>query len=171
MSKRELKKYVNQLSKEQLEEQILEMYDKFLPVKTYYNFVFNPDEAKLIREAKFKISSEFFPVCKKRPKMRRSISQKYIKHFMSLGVDSYLIADLMLYSIEIAQTLFAERTITQQAFFKGMLSSFQQAIRFMIDKGILFEFIPRVEAIKERAIQQAWQNQFEFIAIIERLDY
>ena len=171
MSKRELKKYVNQLSKEQLEEQILEMYDKFLPVKTYYNFVFNPDEAKLIREAKFKISSEFFPVGKKRPKMRRSISQKYIKHFMSLGVDSYLIADLMLYSIEIAQTLFAERTITQQAFFKGMLSSFQQAIRFMIDKGILFEFIPRVEAIKERTIQQAWQNQFEFITIIERLDY
>jgi hypothetical protein len=171
MSKRELKKYVNQLSKEQLEEQILEMYDKFLPVKTYYNFVFNPDEAKLIRGAKFKISSEFFPVGKKRPKMRRSISQKYIKHFMSLGVDSYLIADLMLYSIEIAQTLFADRTITQQAFFKGMLSSFQQAIRFMIDKGILFEFIPRVEAIKERAIQQAWQNQFEFIAIMERLDY
>jgi hypothetical protein len=41
----------------------------------------------------------------------------------------------------------------------------------MIDKGILFEFIPRVEAIKERAIQQAWQNQFEFIPIIERLDY
>ena len=171
MSKRDLKKYLSELNKEQLEEQIIDLYEKFNPVKVYYNFVFNPDEAKLIREAKFKISSEFFPVSKKRPKMRRSISQKYIKHFMSLGVDSYLIADLMLYSIEIAQTLFAERTITQQAFFKGMLSSFQQAIRFMIDKGILFEFIPRVEAIKERTVQQAWQNQFEFIAIVERLDY
>ena len=44
MSKRELKKYVAQLTKEQLEEQVMELYEKFSPVKVYYNFVFNPKE-------------------------------------------------------------------------------------------------------------------------------
>jgi hypothetical protein len=50
MSKRDLKKYVNELTKEQLEEQILELYEKFSPVKVYYNFVFNPQEEKLLQE-------------------------------------------------------------------------------------------------------------------------
>ncbi|WP_396179780.1 DUF6155 family protein, partial [Flavobacterium sp.] len=51
MSKRDLKKYVTELSKEQIEEQIIELYLKFPEVKTYYDFVFNPNEEKLLREA------------------------------------------------------------------------------------------------------------------------
>jgi hypothetical protein len=34
-----------------------------------------------------------------------------------------------------------------------MLSSYEQAIRFMIEKGILNEFQNRVEAIKEETIR------------------
>ena len=34
MSKRDLKKYLNELNKEQLEEQIITLYDKFPAVKT-----------------------------------------------------------------------------------------------------------------------------------------
>jgi hypothetical protein len=62
MSKRDLKKYLNELSKPQLEEQIMELYDKFSEVKVYYDFAFNPNEEKLVREAKFKISNEYFPI-------------------------------------------------------------------------------------------------------------
>ncbi len=51
MSKRDLKKYLAELSKEQLEEQIIELYEKFIPVKTYYDFVFNPKEDKLLHES------------------------------------------------------------------------------------------------------------------------
>ena len=56
MSKRDLKKYLNELNKEQLEEQIIELYEKFSPVKVYYNFVFNPKEETLLQECKLKIS-------------------------------------------------------------------------------------------------------------------
>jgi hypothetical protein len=38
MSKRDLK-YVKRTNEEQLEEQILELYEKFSSVKVYYNFV------------------------------------------------------------------------------------------------------------------------------------
>ncbi|MBL0012538.1 MAG: hypothetical protein IPP30_01905 [Flavobacterium sp.] len=171
MSKRELKKYLNQLSKEQLEEQIVAIYDKFLPVKTYFNFVFNPNEERLIREAKLKISNEFFPLKGKRPKLRRSTAQKYIKHFISLGVDSFLIADLMLYAIEVAQTLTAEKPIKQDAFFKGILTSYEQAIRFVLEKEIYSEFSSRIIAIQEEAVKQDWVNKYEFTAIVERFEY
>ena len=62
MSKRELRKYLKELTKEQLEEQIINLYDKFPAVKTYYDFVFNPNERKLLQEFKLKVSNEYFPV-------------------------------------------------------------------------------------------------------------
>ena len=93
MSKRELKKFLNQLPKSELEAQIVALYDKFIPVKTYFDFVFNPKEDQLVNDAKVKISLEFYPLKRKRPKMRRSVAQKFIKHFISLGVDDFMIAD------------------------------------------------------------------------------
>ena len=60
MSKRALKKYLADLQKEDLEEQLLDLYDRFPSVKKYYNFVFNPKEDKMLLEAKMKISNEYF---------------------------------------------------------------------------------------------------------------
>ena len=171
MSKRDLKKYLTELNKNQLELQVLELYEKFSDVKVYYDFVFNPKEDKLLGEAKLKIANEYFPIKGRKPKMRRSTSQKLIKHFISLGVDSFIIADIMLYNIEIAQSYSSKKTIYSDSFYKSMLNSFEQAIGFMIEKGNLYEFKPRVEDIKNQAISQKWMNRYEFEAIIERFDY
>ena len=171
MSKRDLKKYLSDLTKSQLEEQFVEMYDKFKDVKVYYDFVFNPNEKNLIKDAKLKISNEYYPIRGKRPKMRRSVAQKFLKHFISLGMDSFLIADLMLYNIEIAQTLSSEKTIAADSFYKSMLLSYQQAVSFMIEKSILYEFQNRVVAINKESIEQNWRNAENFNAIVERLDY
>ena len=171
MSKRDLKKYLHELNKEQLEEQIIELYHKFSDVKVYYDFAFNPNEDKLVREAKIKISNEYFPVKGKKSKMRRSVAQKIIKHFITLGVDVFIIADLMLYNIEIAQTFSAEKTIKQEFFFKSMLTSFQQAVSFLMEQGIFVEFKSRVVAIKDETLHQNWVNQYEFNAIVERFEY
>ena len=97
MSKRDLKKYLSELNKTQLEEQIMELYDKFKEVKVYYDFAFNPNENKLIREAKLKVTNEYYPIKGKKSKLRRSVAQKYIKHFMSLGMDAYLVSDFSAY--------------------------------------------------------------------------
>lgn len=171
MSKRDLKKYLTELNKEQLELQVVELYDKFSNVKIYYDFVFKPNEVTLVKEAKLKISNEYFPIRGKKPKMRRSIAQKFIKHYISLGVDSFIIADIMLYNLEIAQSLSAEKVIKQELFYKSMLTSFQQAVSFMIEKGILLEFKDRVVAIKESSITQDWINKYDFSAIVERFEY
>jgi len=171
MSKRDLKKYLAELDKNQLEEQLMELYDKFKDVKVYYDFVFNPNERNLVRDAKLKISNEYFPIRGKKPKMRRSVAQKFIKHFITLGVDSYIITDVMLYAIEIAQALSSEKQINNETFYKSMLNSFQQVISFIIEKGILEDFKSRVVAVKEETIKQNWMNKFEFEAIVERFDY
>ena len=171
MSKRDLKKYLSELNKEQLQDQITELYDKFLPIKTYYNFIFNPNENNLLKDAKLKISNEYFPIRGKRPKMRRSVAQKFIKHFILLGVDPFVIAEVMLYNLEIAQTLSAERQINAELFYKSMLTSFNQAISFLIEKSILKDFESRIVAIKNETIAQNWVNAQEFNAVVERFNY
>lgn len=175
MSKRDLKKYLAELNKEQLEEQIIELYEKFGPVKVYYDFVFNPKEETLLQECKLKISNEYFPLKKSgrrtKPKMRRSVAQKYIKHFTVLGVDPFIIADVMLYNIEIAQTFSSEHIIKQELFYKSMFNSFEQAVIFMIANGILNDFKTRIIAIHNETILQKWHNEPEFNAVIERFEY
>lgn len=171
MSKRDLKKYLTELTKEQIQEQFLDLYGKFADVKTYYDFIFNPNEEKLLREAKLKISNEYFPIKTKRAKMRRSTSQKIIKHFISLGVDPFIIGDVMLYNIEIAQVFSEKYRNANDAFYKSFLNSFNQAVSFLIEKGILDEFKNRLQQISDNATKQRWTNKYEFSAILERLDY
>ena len=176
MSKRDLKKYLAELNKEQLEEQIIELYEKFIPVKTFYDFVFNPKEDKLLQESKTKISHEYFPIkkpnAKWRPKakMRRSVAQKMIKHFIVLGVDPFIIADLMLYNIEIAQTFSSGNFIKQELFYKSIFNSFEQAVNFVISNGILSEFKTRILEIQQQTIQQKWKNKYDFEAVLEKID-
>jgi|SRR6218665_143542 len=170
MSKRDLKKYLKELSKEQLEEQLTELYDKFKEVKVYYDFAFNPNEDKLIGEAKVKIANEYFPPRGKRAKMRRTIAQKYIKHFLTIGVDIFLIADVMLFTIETAQVFSERRYIKYDSFFKSIFTAYQQAVNFLIENGILDEFKDRVVAINEQANSQKWINRYEFNAVMERFE-
>lgn len=158
MSKRDLKTYLNKLTKEQLEEQILDLYTRFNAVKTYYNFVFKPNEQKLLDEAKFKIGKEYFPVNGRKPKARRSVAQKIIKHFFQLGVDPFVIADVMLFNIEVAIQYNEDKQLKQEAFYKSILKSFEEAIIFVNEHGMKNEFTHRITTILKKVEEQNWYN-------------
>lgn len=170
MSKRDLKKYLSQLTKNQLEEQFLEIYDKFSDVKTYYDFVFNPKEDKLEQEAKLKISNEYFPVKGKKAKLRRSVAQKYIKHFMTLGADPFMVADVMLFNIEIAQSYSSEKFIKQSTFYKSMINSYKQAADYIVINGMAADFKNRLKNIHDEAFEQNWENRKEFERIYDNFE-
>lgn len=167
MSKRALKKYLSEIDKEELEIQLLSLYEKFQPVKIYYDFVFNPKESELVRACKLKISNEYFPVKGKRPKARRSVAQKYIKHYQTLGVASDYIADIMCFAIEIAQTYSAEKPIKQEVFCKSMYTSFEQMVRFCINQGLFESYQSRISTIQQQTSEQNWYNQTHFEELLD----
>lgn len=162
MSKRALKKYLTDLDKEALETQLIDLYERIPQVKVFYDFVFNPKEDKLVEEAKVKISNEYFPTRRKKPRKRRSVAQKYIKHFKSLGMDPNLLADLMLFNIEIAQTYNDRILNTPEAFYKSMLNSFQEALQWLSYHSLLESYAGRIEKIIEQTEQQKWTNADRF---------
>ena len=162
MSKRALKSYLDELTKKQLQEQVLDLYTRFKPVKTYYNFVFNPKEEKLLDDAKFKIGKEYFPVNTRKPKTRRSVAHKIIKHYIQLGVDAFVIADVMLFNIEIAQKYTAEKMIKQDSFYASMLKSFNEAVNYTQEHGIQSDFKVRIANIVKTTEEQEWFNSEGF---------
>lgn len=170
MSKRDLKKYLASLPKEELEEQLLALYEKFADVKTYYNFVFNPKEDKLEQEAKLKIAAEYFPPRGKRPKLRRGTAQKYIKHFLSLGVDPMVVADVMLYNLETAQKYTAKREISPDSFYKSMFNSYKQVVDYVAANGIANDYKVRIEAVYQESMRQHWLNRKEFERVYDNFE-
>ncbi|APG59603.1 DUF6155 family protein [Christiangramia salexigens] len=162
MSKRAFKKYIKSLEKEDLEEQIMDLYNRFEDVKVFYNFVFNPNEEKLVNEAKFKISKEYFPPNKRKAKARRSVAHKYIKHFKKLEMEPHSLADLMFYNVEIAQTFSADKDNITEAFEKSIFKSQEQAVNYVIEQGILPEFLNRIQKINAEAVSQNWSNSYLF---------
>ena len=169
MSKRDLKKYLTGLDKEQIEEQLLALYDKFPDVKTYYDFVFHPKEEKMVGEARVKISNEYFPAKTRRAKLRRSTAQKIIKHFLMLGVEPHAVADVMLFAIEVAQKYTARREVRSTTFYKSMHKSFEQAVDYTIAQGIVGDFNDRITSIAERAASQQWDNVWDFERTVSRI--
>jgi hypothetical protein len=171
MSKRDLKKYLESLDKEQISEQFLDLYDKFPDVKTYYNFVFRPNEDKLVAEAKAKISNEYFPVKSRRAKLRRSTAQKFIKHFLMLGVDPFLIADVMLFNTETALKYTAKRQMRYESFYASLFKSFEQAVNYVIGSALTADFKSRIEAIVEETRRQHWPNRYDFSGLTDEKDW
>ncbi|MBL4670161.1 MAG: hypothetical protein JKY30_12985 [Flavobacteriales bacterium] len=162
MSKRALTAYLNDLTKKQLQEQVLDLYTRFKPVKTYYNFVFNPKEEKLLDEAKFKISKEYFSISSRKPKLRRSVAQKIIKHYVQLGVDAFVIAEVMIFNIEIAQQYCAEKTIKQDSFYSSMFKSFEEVLNYIKEHSLSTDFEERINKIVKTTEDQNWVNAIGF---------
>ncbi len=169
MSKRELSKYLNSLSKKELETQIQELYDRLKEVREFYNFVFNPKEDKMVDEAKFKISKEYYPVSNRKPKRRRSVAQKHIRTFIKLGVDPHMIADVMLYNLEIAQAANADKSINQDSFYKSMLNSFEEALQYFQEHDLTSKFRSRIDKVMENTQTQKWINADAFEEKFDKL--
>ncbi len=159
MSKRELRKYLKELTKEQLEEQIADLYNRFKGVKEYYDFAFNPNESQLIEQCRFQISKEYYPVGSRKAKLRRSVAQKWIKKLILLDADASMLADVMFFNIEIAQSFSGEHMVRQESFYTSLYKSFDEALRFVSEKGILNEFKGRIEKIAGDACDQQWPNR------------
>ena len=105
MSKRELRKYLKELTKEQLENQITDLYQRFRPVKEYYDFAFNPNENELMEQCRFQISKEYYPIGNRKAKMRRSVAQKWIKKLIQLDADASMLTDIMSSSSPVSMSI------------------------------------------------------------------
>ena len=148
MSKAQLKKELQKLSKEQLIEQITGMYDTYKPIKEYYDNYLNPGNIQQVFE-KYKaiIVHEFYPETKSwNPKMRFSVAKKAIADFGLLKPPPKLHADLMVTFVENASRFTFDYGDMTEQFYNSAVKNFERALKYLQKEDLLEDFRKRCEA-------------------------
>mgnify|MGYP001127043026 CR=1 FL=1 len=94
--KTELNRYLKDLGKKELENEVKKLYSKFKDVKKYYELELSQDTTAVLNEFKEKIKQEYFP---KRGFGRASnqASRKVVSDFKKISIFNKDIIELLLY--------------------------------------------------------------------------
>ena len=150
MSKLQLKKELQKFTKEQLIEQIFELYDTYKPVKEYYKTFLNPDNIEEVCE-KYKevIMNEFYPTTRLRPKMRFSVARGAISDFNKLKPPPKLVAELMLTLVEYACKFTNDYGSQTEQYYISIRNNFVPALEFLQKEDLLDVFKSKCEKCLE----------------------
>lgn len=145
MSKTTLKKQLKELTREQLIEVMLELYDARKDAREYLEYYVNPDEKKMHEKYKAVITKEFFPQ-KGRAKGRTSVCKKAIKEFTTLHPSPRLIADLRLWLVEaICRYAVSSRGWIKESQEGTALTMFADTLNYLFANDILEEYRRRID--------------------------
>jgi hypothetical protein len=152
MSKPKLKKELQELTKEQLIEQILDLYDKNKAVKEFYNFYLNPrNEKELAEKYKKQIRKEFNVENPMRSTEKFSVAKRAIADFKGLQPSSEALADVMLYLPESACELTYCYGDYSEQFYISAVNNYATALEFINKNNLLDEFKARAKQCVEWA--------------------
>jgi len=147
MSKPQLKKELQKLTKEQLIEQICDLYGTYKPVKEYYKLFLSPDSIQDVFE-KYKaiIVDKFNP-----DKINRNfrtcfpIAKKAIADFTLLNPPPKLLAELMMTLVEKACPLSNDYGDMPEQHYDNTADSFERVLKYLKKEKLLGEFKTRIK--------------------------
>jgi hypothetical protein len=146
MSKTEFKKHLLSLTKEQVIEQVLGLYDTCKPAKEYFEYCLKPDEKGKFRKYKDVVVNEFFTdTLMGIGKLRFSVAKKAIADFRSLNPSPELLGDLMVALPEMACKFTCEYGDMPEQFYTSAATNFELALKFLKKNGLLEQFQHRCE--------------------------
>ncbi|MFY9215366.1 MAG: DUF6155 family protein, partial [Flavobacteriaceae bacterium] len=108
-----------------------------------------------------------FPLKRKRPKARRSVAQKYIKHFKTLGMSPELIAEFMWYNIGLMHT-FCEEKPQRLPFFKSFCNFYKEALQFASYHKIIPLYKTQILAVYTAS--KDWENAYDFEMSLQTIE-
>lgn len=149
--KKELIKYLNQLSKEELIKEVEKLFQKLKPVREYYLLELGTDSLKLLNDYKRKLE-KVFRVSFNHVDPSMAEANRIIKEFSQVSVYIIDTVDLMLYKVELSVNLFEEWGHE----FTGVVNSFgttYQKVLDLIRKNNLYDhFRERCKLVESYAL-------------------
>ena len=146
MSKTELKKHLLSLTKEQVIEQVLGLYDTCKPAKEYFEYYLNPDEKGQFEKYKAIVINEFYSKSKSGiGKMRFSVAKKAIADYRGLSPSPELLGDLMVTLPEMACEFTSDYGDMSEQFYASAVNNYEAALKFLKKYNLLDQFQLRCE--------------------------
>ena len=145
MSKAKLKKLLSTLSKEQVVDIMLQLYDASKEANAWLEFYLAPNSDAELEKYKKAIRSQFYGRndWPKDPSFREC--NKLITAFKKLIPDSHAIADLMLYYVEQGCSLTAQYGDYDEPFYTALETNFNKAVKFISSNGLMSDYSLRMQ--------------------------
>lgn len=159
-SKRDLTKYLNDLSKEELFKEVEKLYQKFKEVKNYYDIDLGGDTTELVKQIKAKIKNEYMPA-RGFGKARSSFVKKLIDDFAKVSIYPSDLIDVILYRVEIATEFGISFGYDSEAFYNSCDSAFERALILIKKNNLEFEFKERCRQLILKTNNHGWFDQLE----------
>ena len=155
ISLKNLKAYLKQRSKEELINEISNLFTKFEYVKDYYQAKLGHSNNQVLQKYKDIIKDEFFPT-RGFGKTRLSIARKAISDYQKVSGSKESLADIMLFFVEMGVQFTNAYGDINAAFYNSMESMYERAIKFIADQGIQDMFKTRCIKIVEDTSGIGW---------------
>lgn len=153
---KDLKQYLNQKSKEELINEISDLFGEFENVKDYYATKINPDNAKqVLQKYKDIIKKEFFP-SRGFGKARLSVARNAISDFKKVTNSKKELADIMIFYVEIGVEYTNTYGDIDESFYNSMENMYEKALKYIFDQGLQEQFIDRCEKIVKDTSGIGW---------------
>ena len=138
-SKRELTKFLNDLSKEELIKEFEKLYQKFDNVKTFYDIELSGDTSAIVKKVKDKIKKEYMPD-RGFGKARSSEVKKIISEFAKVSIYPRDLIDVILYRVEMAVEFTKEYGDIDMPFYDSAINAFYKVVELIKKEMLENEF-------------------------------
>ncbi|EMR02056.1 DUF6155 family protein [Cesiribacter andamanensis] len=159
---REVKKYLQELSDEELREEVMKLYKKFPILKEYYQQELSLDGGGLVADYKKKIHQHYFPSGRSPKRPRAAKTRELISRFRKLSPFSFDVADLLLYQVETMVAFSASkgtsgnRGYVSGGFNQTLISRYKEALQLVVAEALEGEFMPRLQQVLKEARFMRW---------------
>ena len=161
-SKKDLTKFLNDLSKEELIKEFEKLYQKFKEVKTYYDIDLGGDTTAIVNGVKKKIYNEYMPD-RGFGKARSSVVKNLIDDFAKVSIYPSDLIDVILYRVEIAAEFGMSYGYDNEAFYNSCDLAFEKALNLIIKNNLEDEFKERCRNLIIKTNEYGWFEQLEYL--------
>ncbi|MCI9608331.1 MAG: hypothetical protein HFJ94_09190 [Muribaculaceae bacterium] len=158
MSKATLKKALAPLSKEQIEEMVLDLYAARPEAKEYLDFWVSGDIDSKMTKAKTAVAKEIARKQRLRPRPRMTKIKRFIKDIVSLNADSQAVCEIMTFAVEKFCSAGSESWIKENTQ-KSCAKLLHDTLVYARTTGELSFAAPRLETAIDAMQTNHWWNR------------
>ena len=147
MSKSQVKKLLAGMSKEEVINTVMELYDARKEARDYLDYYVNPNESNELEKFKKIVLKEFDDDISRDPQCRSSVCRKALSDFKKLAPSTETLAEAMVYYVErVCEFSFYAGDLWEQ-YYDSAVSNFRSMLKFLVKNDMLEAMMPRVMQI------------------------
>jgi hypothetical protein len=157
LGKRELRTFLEVMSKEELVEQALQLFADFSEVREYFEMRLGPaDDSETVRRKYKRIIDGAFYSPHGEPRLHLSAARKAIRDYRKVARSTGGVVDLMLHYVETGLAFAHDLGFMDEPFARSLTLVFRDALGEIVKAGLQPEFAPRCTKIVESSTGFGW---------------